>query len=189
MKVWTKYHYALCFGGRYALFATAMILFLVAGCATANLNIMKEIPSPLPKKVEVKIEVAEGVEMPSDAMDSFNTMVTTSLFSNGFQVAKGPQAASGNPGSSASHLRGTITLYEPGSRFMRWLLPLGFGIFGGRFDSTWTVSDSKGAELAKAQIDGSVYGGTFGGAFEDVLKEAADRVADLMTGKVPKPPE
>lgn len=147
---------------------------LITGCASANLQVTKEMPLPPPRVVVVKIGAALGVEMPSDVLDSFRTMVTTSLSQKGFQLA------SGNPTSNAVALSGTVTAYDPGSRFGRWLLP---GVGGGKFDSTWTVSDANGVELSKAQIDGSVYAGAFGGDFDNVLKEAAERVSDLLTKK------
>lgn len=161
----------------------SLLLITVTGCATANLQVVKDVPPPPPKKVMVKIEGGQEVEMPKEALDSFRSMVTTALSKNGFQFAPT------NPDSSSVALMGTITVYDPGNRFMRWFLPGGLGMFGGYFDSIWIVTDSKGVELAKAKIDGSIHGGVFGGSIDEVLTEAAERVADFLAKKPPKEPQ
>lgn len=157
----------------------SICLLLMTGCATANLNVRKGIPSPMPTKVAVKIESAQSVEISRDALDSFRNMVTTSLFQKGFEVV----SASGSSDSPPIMLTGQVAVYDPGNRFMRWFLPAGLGMFGGYFDSTWTVLDASGKELGNAQINGSVHFGGFGGDFDDVLQEGAERVADFLTRK------
>ena len=117
------------------------------------------------------IGAASGANMPGETLDSFRSWVLTALSQRGFQVT------SDKPAVPFVHLSGTVTLYDPGNKFTRW-----FGAAGGRLDSTWTISDPKGAELSRARIDGSVTGGAWGGSVEGVLREAAERVADYLSG-------
>ncbi len=149
-----------------------MILFLsLAGCGSVRLYVVKAIPTPQTQPIKLTLAVAPDVNMPKDAVDSFRTLITTSLSEKGFQFGSG----------NALALAGTVTAYDPGSRFARWVHP---GYRVGIFHSKWVVENQDGSELAKAIIVGSVYAGVFGGSFEDVLRDTAERVADFLTGRI-----
>jgi len=75
---------------------------------------------------------------------------------------------------------GTFLEYEPGSAFLRWMLP---GLGAGYLDSVWLVSDgATGEPLGQCQINGWIAWGMFGGKWHIVLRHVANELSRCLLG-------
>jgi hypothetical protein len=75
---------------------------------------------------------------------------------------------------------GEITVYDPGSRGLRYCVGCGAG--KGTLMSSWSLKDASGATVGSCQINGSISAGTFGGSFEQVVEKVGQQLVRFLRG-------
>jgi len=152
--------------GFFKLIAALTLILCLSGCASATLQVEKEIPAPPTQPISLTLGAAEGVRLSAEDMNNLRAMIVDSLaWEGGLRVGSNNQFK----------VIGTVTRYDPGVRFLRPLLGPGY------FDSTWVVLDENDNEIGKAQIDGSVYTGRYGGSYHKVLEKVGERLTEFLT--------
>lgn len=147
---------------------------LMGGCAAATLDVVSPVPFAI-DTVSIAILDDTGGDMSPDQMRSFKRIVTRALLADGIQVLPSP-ARSGAP-----RVVGSVGLYAPGIRALRFVSRYGFGTGG--LESTWDVKSGRDT-IARCRIEGSVSTGTFGGSFDDVQEETGKALARFLKGDI-----
>jgi hypothetical protein len=162
------------FHGFFELIAALILIICLSGCASATLQIEKEVPAPPTQPISLILGAAEGVQLSAEDMNNLRAMIVDSLaWEGGLRVGSNNQFK----------VIGTVTRYDPGVRFLR-------PFFGpGYFDSTWVVLDEHDGEIGKARINGSIYAGKYGGSYDKVLEKVGERLSEFLTKKheAPRP--
>lgn len=145
--------------------AALTLILCLTGCASATLQVEREIPASPSQPISLTLGAAEGVQLSAEDMNNLRAMIVDSLaWEGGLRVGSNNQFK----------VIGTVTRYDPGVRFLRPLFGPGY------LDSTWIVLDENDKEIGKAQIDGSVYAGIYGGSYDKVLEKVGERLAEFL---------
>jgi len=117
----------------------------------------------------IEDRTTQGVS--ADHLAKFHTAVVGSLARNGVAATAPDQEAD-------VALTGELSIFDPGSRFARYMVSFGAGT--GRLESNWSVKDADGSVMGACAIRGSISGGFFGGSFDSVTDEAAALIGRFM---------
>ena len=151
--------------------AALTLTLCFTGCASATLQVAKEISATPTQPISLTLVVAQDVQLSAEDMSALRARLVDSLaWEGGLRVGT----------NDKFKVIGTVTQYEPGSPFLRPLAP-------GYFDSTWVVLDEHDGEIGKARINGSIYVGKYGDSYDKVLEKVGERLSEFLTKKYEAP--
>lgn len=143
-----------------------------SGCATARVSKVTPVPAAA-SSVAVTINDQTGRQMTTEQLDAFRVLINNSLQTGGITVVP-----SGGKGESS--VVGNITVYDRGSKALRYFFMFGPG--KGTLESSWTLKDKNGKLLGSCDINGSIRWGTGGGDFEEVIEQAGAQLVQFLKG-------
>ncbi|MGH2901016.1 MAG: DUF4410 domain-containing protein [Solirubrobacteraceae bacterium] len=154
---------------------SAASLLLLVGCATASFQVTRPFDAPV-QRLSLSFEPLTPTTMTAEQSSRLRTTLTSSLVESGISVVP-----AGEPEVPA--VTGTIELYDPGNRPLRYFV--GFGAGRGSFRSVWRVTSSAGAEAGECRVDGSIAAGGFGGSYDEVLEKVGEELRNCLMGAPP----
>ena len=147
---------------------------LTAGCASADLDVIRPVPFEIDRVVLMVHDDTAGDMSPSD-VEAFRNTVLDELEDADIPVVD-PDAR------GATRVQGTVERYDPGIRAIRYVS--GYGLGTGKMVTLWDVKDGRSQSVARCRIEGTVSLGTFGGSIVEVQKEMGRALARFLKGNI-----
>jgi len=147
---------------------------LVAGCASADLDVIRPVPFEIDRVVLTVRDDTRGDMSPSDVEDFRNTILDA--LEDADVAVVDPDAR------GASRVLGKVERYDPGIRAIRYVS--GYGLGTGKMVTVWEVKDGRSQDVARCRIEGSVSLGTFGGSIVEVQEEMGRALARFLKGNI-----
>jgi hypothetical protein len=148
------------------------MIFMLQGCASAKLNVLKPVTSQL-GTVSLTLLDKTAKKVSDEDINNLKAAFSNSLQKLGVTLIS-------NEKNDVPTIVGQIQEYDKGSQPLRYFI--GFGAGTGNMKTAWTVTDPSGTEVGSCSIDGSISAGVFGGNFYSVHEEAAKAFVKFFTG-------